>query len=348
LIIVLTDENDCSIVPGGQSYLVLQSQLGDVPFRMPLATSACARDPNDACCMSCAQWSVPAGCPDPALDSSCGQNGGFYMEAQDALNVRCFDQKRRFGYDSLAPLERYARGFGSTTIAGAGGHDLPNPLFSSNRPLGHVFVTVVAGVPPMLVARKASDEAPEYATVRELEESDAFARMLGDPARGITPDPHMVESIYPRTGLPDGDAAPNADPIHGHELWPTNARNDLQYACIFAMSEPTPCAAIPKDGCECGQYSLAMQKPVCQAPDGPPRSASTTQYRTQAYPGPRLLALARQLGDQGIITSACAGPRDDPTSAAYGYRPAVAAIIERLRTAFDSGLPTLEDLAGVQ
>lgn len=56
VILALTDENDCSIRVGGQSWLVSSRTE-----TMTRASSACAENPNDACCYPC-PGVVPDGC----------------------------------------------------------------------------------------------------------------------------------------------------------------------------------------------------------------------------------------------------------------------------------------------
>jgi len=64
--------------------------------------------------------------------------------------------------------------------------------------------------------------------------------------------------------------------------------------------------------------------PLCDA------ATRTTQVRGKAYPGIRQLAVAKDLGAQGVVASVC--PRTlDATSPDYGYRPAVRALIDRAR-----------------
>src|SRR5205085_5186492 len=61
---------------------------------------------------------------------------------------------------------------------------------------------------------------------------------------------------------------------------------------------------------------------------------STTQVRGKAYPTIRQFSVVRALSDkgQGIIASLC--PRSlDKNNQDYGYRPAVRAIVDRLKNA---------------
>ena len=180
--------------------------------------------------------------------------------------------------------------------------------------------------------------------------SDTMARKVGgvehynpwflqpDPApSGFAQDPLMIESIDPRTGTnpatnsalaPESAGEPTANPVNGHE-WTIAGKNDLQYACIFEL--PTPKQCVNADSCDCSTADKdGTNNPLCQSGSG----YGTTQYRAKAYPGRRQLATLRGVevlsSGQAIAASIC--PANTKTEGAdYGYRPAIATIIERLR-----------------
>jgi hypothetical protein len=99
---MLSDENDCSIVDenGDLGWYVSTTSDG-----MARATSICATNPNDECCRSCAS-NAPVGCPTNDQDSEC-QKGTYVLNTEDKIDLRCWDQKRRFGIDFLYPTQRY-------------------------------------------------------------------------------------------------------------------------------------------------------------------------------------------------------------------------------------------------
>ena len=98
-IVMLTDENDCSIRDDGSSWLV--GRTGD-GFRAPRSATICDSNPNDKCCRSCLSGPT-ADCPrDPICDSA----GPYLDPANDHINLRCYNQKARFGIDLLQPIER--------------------------------------------------------------------------------------------------------------------------------------------------------------------------------------------------------------------------------------------------
>src|SRR6185436_7113319 len=97
----------------------------DAARGMTRASSACASDPNSACCYSCS-FATPAGCPAREQDPACcppgGAGAGCEMsplipptEEQTRLgsNLRCYDQKRKYGYEYLYPIQRYVLGLTS-------------------------------------------------------------------------------------------------------------------------------------------------------------------------------------------------------------------------------------------
>ena len=88
---MLTDENDCSIRDDEFGHLLANNNTH--PTR---ATSACAKDPNDRCCLPCEV--AVEGCPDPKTDAACAA-GNRLKPRGGSQNLRC-RQKRRYGYDS--------------------------------------------------------------------------------------------------------------------------------------------------------------------------------------------------------------------------------------------------------
>ena len=195
---------------------------------------------------------------------------------------------------------------------------------------------------------------------------DPFNPNVRDPVTGktgIAPlDPLMIESNKPRFGL--GQPA-RKHPITGETLgdewnsingsdWTTKrvkgagTAQDLEYACIFALpddEDPRDCDAIIKaagTSCECADDAEDSKNPLCAIPKDPANRATGTfgsfdpkhlQYRAKAYPGTRYLEVLRGVGEQAIVASICAANLDPKKkdAADYGYRPAVAAIVDRLK-----------------
>ena len=360
-IILLSDENDCSIRDGGYAYIA-----ADGGFPMSRPRSECDADPNDACCLPCgAQSECPA-------DPSCDANDGKLTDEEDSFNLRCFRQKERFGLDLLYPIQRYVDGLTKREIPNRNGEAVPNPIFSDLDPMdgnsnirdtGLVFFAGIVGVPWQDIARQDAAGQPDLLAgldrngdpvggFKNAEELDLPASglpstwdaIVGDVDGYVDPaDPHMRESVdarggtNPITGMPlAAPGSPNGtDPINGHEWTPTQ-RNDLQYACIFPLLPGTErdCAAIGTN-CDCKDPDEDLDNPLCEVPPG--GAQATQQVRAKAYPGLRQLQVIKNLGAQGIVGSVCPAQLDparegDPD---YGYRPAIGAIIDRLKTVFD-------------
>jgi len=199
-----------------------------------------------------------------------------------------------------------------------------------------VFLAVIGGVPWQLLTADPKDNNAPFKT--KLDGAD-WGRILGkDPSTyqlaGI--DPHMIESVEPRAGIACGSGAgTSCDPIHGRE-WDTHTspvKIDLQYACTFELPSAKDCS-LPanKDACDCDKPT---DSPLCDS------SNKTTQTRGKAYPTISQLAVAKALGDQAIVSSICPpdpknkqlNGQDNPF---YGYRPAVRAIIDRLKNSLAS------------
>ncbi|MGC4091498.1 MAG: hypothetical protein QM756_27190 [Polyangiaceae bacterium] len=352
-IVILSDENDCSIKDGELGYLASSSSLNGTAFHMPRATSACAATPNDACCRSCASTLNPAGCTSVAEDTECIK--GTYVAADDDLNLRCYNQKQRFGLDLLYPLQRYLAGLTESQVATRAGVLAPNPLFqapanSTHRDPSHVFLLGIVGVPWQDVSDDASRSDSvrlRYLSAAELERQGRFTMMLGDNG-GKPTDGLMFESIVDRSSLgfpahpltgealaPSTSTNPKQNSMNGHE---TNmvANTDLQFACIFPLTTPRTCNET-STACDCIPADVTYNRALCQPPTGGP--AASTQYFAKAYPSLRQLDLIRQFGgitNNSIAASICpkvqssSAPTTDPN---YGYNPAVSALVDRMKTA---------------
>lgn len=352
-IVVLSDENDCSIVDGDIGWIIGSSVVVTRQFRMPAATSTCATDANSPCCRSCGvkENTIPAGCVPLAQDPVCF-NGGTLSATDDPLNLRCWDQKRRFGIDLLYPVQRYVSGLTARTVKNRAGNDVPNPLFfetatsPQRRDASRVFTLGIVGVPWQDVATPASltGTGLEVLTAQQLNDAGRWPVILGDPSKRVAPlDKLMVESESPRVGTspiidsplaPATSQNPQENPINGHEYTPSPTAGDLQYACIYQLPTPVVCTATGA-ACDCVPDSnggttaiAAANRPLCQPPSG--GSPGTTQYYAKAYPGLRELQLLRDLGDGGIVASLCAKDPLDTTHSAFGFKPAFDALINRM------------------
>jgi len=344
-IIVLSDENDCSLRDDGMAWLVSRT----VPmFR---STSACAKNSNDKCCQSCAGTRT-AGCPDPMKDAECSK--GALDVAEDDLNLRCWQQKRRFGVDFMYPIQRYVEALQSRTVTARDGKSVANPLFAAPagalaRDRSLVYLAGIVGVPWQDIADDASltGNGLRYLTAAELVERGRWPVILGDPEASppLPPtDPFMLETPLERTELPvpqsnpivpeqhliaASSSNPQANNINGHEQRNIGQR-DLQYACTFPLDQPRVCdqAALEADeGCDCYEDDRQYNRPVCQPPSGGP--LDIVQYYGRAYPAVRHLQLLEQVGDSGIVASIC--PKlFDKSASDYGYNPAVEALNSRI------------------
>ena len=352
-IIMLSDENDCSITQGGQFWLAADS--GAFKYR---PTSSCESDPNSECCYSCAQGQV-AGCPDKATECAGPPPGG------DSANLRCWDQKRRAGIDFLYPVDRYVEGLSKPQVT-TGYNDCDaqkedNPLYidvkGEGRPVrdrSMVFFAGIVGVPWQDVATSAetcaldpsacppADGSLKYLTASQMAAQGRWTTILGEPVN-VTPshcesrdvstrhqyrnpqDPFMIETVFERSGTNPitGDSLPGANAINGNDYSTVyGAENsDLQYACVFDTTS-NPCDS---GACDCEtDADISSGKPLCQS--------KGVQDKAKAYPGTRLLSALKGYGDNSVVASICpktlnAGASD------FGYRPAVSALVDRLKGA---------------
>ena len=369
-VIALTDEDDSSADPltvGGQGWAFMSNQFpGSTQLRAdqksttaPRPTTACATNPGSPDCTSCG-FAATCNASDPACqkiknDPNCTTNGGYYGATEDQLNVRFHRMKERYGIDPQYPIKRYVDGFtkfkvpdrtvehqikaaaqpgGRRDIQGyIGAGKCTNPLFAqklpsnagdelcnlqrSTRSSDLIFFAVVGGVPNELLPPVGSEDRPNWNKILgQAPESYNYT--------GI--DSHMIQSVNPRPGLATTGnvrGKNDADPISGGE-WDTKA-DDLQYACTFELPTARTCTA-QDTSCDCADDKKIP--PLCGATLG-------QQVRAKAYPTTREFMVVRALNDNGIIASLCpitldATKKNDPT---YGYNPAVAAIINRLKNA---------------
>jgi hypothetical protein len=360
-IIMLADENDCSIRDGGQFYFAGQIyQPGtNNPYHLPPARAACASDPNSKCCRSCGQD------PGDGCDAGADMCDDSLSALQDNINLRCWDQKRRFGIDFLWPTDRYTTALSSPQVTDRFGNVVSNPLFidlnpdddnNAVRDPGLVFIAGIIGVPWQDIARKNENGQPDllaglnqegeavggFQSGAELAVNGTYDVILGDPTcyheSGCLPtDPLMIESVAARTGANPvtGEAlVTSSDPlgnsINGHE-YDIPQRDDLQYACVFDLVDATSLMPIQRDctgqqNCDCNDPD--NDNPLCYQ-----GGFGQTQYKAKAYPGIRELSVLKSVGTQGIVGSICPAQQNDPTSLNFGYRPAVGAIVERLKQA---------------
>jgi hypothetical protein len=104
-IIMLSDENDCSFVTENG---FIGAYAASINLSLAKGSSQCDSNPNDQCCYTCAS-------PKPDNCAS-GCDGS---PADDKINLRCFNQKKRFGVDFLYPTARYVNALKSQSICPA-------------------------------------------------------------------------------------------------------------------------------------------------------------------------------------------------------------------------------------
>ncbi len=317
-VIVVTDEEDSWSDPmwrGGQGWRTRYQKNGwSTGGQLPRATSACDADANSPDCKQC-------GDPGTSGDPSCVK--GLYTQAEDILNVRYTDDmKRRYGISPQFPIQRYVDGLRAALVPDRSGKSCTNPIYAGKLPadakgdLCHlargprtsdlVFFAVIGGIPVDLVQANVD-----------------WTKVLGrDPQHfdksGI--DPRMIQSTTPRGVAGDWNTATS------------NGYLDLQYACTFDLQQPKDCSAPNAGSCDCGRRDdgVYSSSPLC-APNPNDGMRPTLQVRGKAYPTIRELRVAKGMDENGIVASLC--PKTlDPKSEDFGYRPAVRAIIDRLKT----------------
>ena len=238
-----------------------------------------------------------------------------------------------------------------------------NPLFAASLPTDAtqelcalprgprtpdlVYFGAITGVPHQLLqVDPTNPDSPQKDT---LSETDWLAITGADPDHYdfTGADPHMLESSDPRaTGCPP-TSNDNCDAINGREYQTfttatggVQGKQDMEFACIFPFVDPTTGQAAPKDctlpqytdACDCAAGNIHQDTPLC-AKDAT-GAYTTTQLQGKAYPALRELEVAHGMGAQGIVSSLCPihpSPVGGLTDPLFGYRPAVNAIVDRLK-----------------
>jgi hypothetical protein len=328
-IVMLSDENDCSAQIGSQTWVAFNIEDTRPMFK---GSSTCAEDPNGKCCYSC-PLGPPEGCePDP----TCRENLNRLPSELDGQNLRCFDQKRRFGVDFLYPTQRYVNALTQTELCWSAldlslqdcdEQDIfPNPLFVSGRLPSQVLLAGIIGVPTQaLDAGNTTGAAPgsipgavRFKTYEELSAGGVWDQILGSPGvawqerKGSRPEvpssppvpaalPQMVESPSPRMGVRAGNALNGReyDTLQGSATDADSAprADDLQYACISPLPVPRDCAALNPDRDNCDCFAGVNNRPLCEQTPGT-SLAGTTQYWAKAYPGLRELQVLKDYGER--------------------------------------------------
>jgi hypothetical protein len=181
-IVMLTDENDCSVADGWQNHIALQSYAGTVPWHLPRATSACWSDPASPDCMSCGQG-------DHTSDPECAK--GLYEDADDSLNLRCYRQKQRFGIDFLYPIRRYVNALSKKTFSASDVQFPVNPGFAADKGLNPIFC-------PRYKTPDGKDapDPTECSTVMRDAKLVFFTAIVGVPWQDIANDPTDLKKGY--------------------------------------------------------------------------------------------------------------------------------------------------------
>jgi hypothetical protein len=143
-------------------------------------------------------------------------------------------------------------------------------------------------------------------------------------------------SICPPTEGGSVAGQPLCDPINGRER--NTSEDDLQFACIFDLKPQyngigKDCTLPQHEGaCDCAPGALNAGTQLCDS------VTPTLQVYGKAYPSLREMSIAKAMSEsgptnQGIVSSLCPihVSESTPGDPLYGYRPAVNAIVDRLK-----------------
>ncbi|HET7543306.1 MAG TPA: hypothetical protein VFK05_25710 [Polyangiaceae bacterium] len=351
-IVILSDENDCSIRDDSVGWFV-----GSQTLRMPRSTTACDSNPNDPCCRSCAliESLPPGSCQLLSADANCkavtsGQSYATWDVLHDSLNLRCFAQQKRFGFDLLYPIERYSDALSNPKVRNRAQALVDNPLLAARDGKGPrsatlISVSLIVGAPWQdLAATESLSSGPiRYLDGAALESNGRWPLLLGNRALNLPPsDPFMIESSEPRAGqnpltqtpiVSYTSTNPTANVINGHEQ-NIPQLDDLQFSCTFPLFAPRTCLS-GDPACDCAPDKqgkldalIATNTPLCQPPGG--GAVTNTQYFGKGYPGTRELGFAKLLGARAVPASICPRTLSDENSPDFAYNPAFSALLTRI------------------
>jgi hypothetical protein len=220
-IVMLTDENDCSLRDTDVGWVAAA-----LKYSIATGSVQCQTNPNDKCCYSCTTngpLECESGCPN-------GTAPGVHDSAFQG-NLRCWQQKRRFGYEFMYPVSRYVVGLTKPRLCpdqtfgdmdcdctyaksiGAscnpGSRNLPNPLFSTvigtdnsgnsvlaaaqvkpRADTSSIFLMGILGVPWQDVGYVDSSGNLAYIPVTDA----AWTSGTNASAAPVTPAPHGIWS----------------------------------------------------------------------------------------------------------------------------------------------------------
>lgn len=248
-IVVLTDENDCSIMDGGDYYANagVGYLLSSTTAPMRAATAACDTNPNDPCCASCLYADNPdalSDCKDPNAFAACTDGiNTVKAPVDDQANVRCFQNMKRFGLDLLYPVSRYVSALRDTTIVDARtSQEVDNPLLVGQkdgrriaRDPSWVFFAGITGIPWQNIATPESLENAntlKYLKASELSNPniqdgegyiDRWALILGTPNKAANSHDCYVSSDASCGKAP----VPPRDPFMIESILPRSGTNPL-------------------------------------------------------------------------------------------------------------------------
>ncbi len=300
-VIILSDENDASLKPAGLNWLPWGYGKG----QMQRGWAGCENVPDDFepespvdfvklhdeyKCYSCFEKGDDPNCKLPWPTDPLNND-------VDGRNLRAMRQTNRYGYNFLWGRQRYVDAFTKGQVFGSDNKLAANPVFAGGfRTTDLIVVATIVGVPQQLVANPDG-------TPKELTDDD-WIKIQGPVGQR---DPHMIESIKPRDGIPRFAGDRTIDPINGGDRDIADG-DDLQYACIEERSAPGA-------NYDCEGTEPEKKNPLC--------AAGNTQPFFKAYPGLRHLRIAKDLGISGYLASICA----------RSYKPAIQGITNKLKEA---------------
>jgi hypothetical protein len=339
------------------NYVAGLANRNGAEFRLSSGTLTCEMDPFASQCVDCISDSTGPGCHQ-------------LPKTEDALNTRCYNQKKRFGVSMLYPEQRYVDGLSSSTVWDRYGQTQTNPLFDdlpyqlaslrstdpsrsdydpdALKKLGRekmparspssVLLTSIVGVPWQDLAKDPKDLGKGLKTPLGDEQGNVvdWSMIVGDPrspdpALRLPKDPLMIET--PNTRFDQPLTHPSSGEQLSNNTW--NPINGFEWNTgnadlQYSCIFPLRVPIQDSDLCSTGDKHPLCEK---QPEDVAPPGGDNgkTQYRSGARPPTRILTVMSKLQPQSaLVGSICAANVTDTSMANFGYTPIMKTLYQRI------------------
>ena len=301
------------------------------------------RIPNDPCCQSCGESEHRTPVALRFRKTPSARRAQRWTAADDDLNLRCFEQKARFGFDLLYPTARYVSGFGDGAVPNRAGVAGAQSLCSIAT--ARTAIARCSRWPSSPACRGKTWPRPQPDLGTRLEFLDGpeacAAATLAAPGRRSKPLLATDRSVHARVGraLVGKNPITQASIVRqrlGRPARPTpstaTSRRRLVGICSTPARSccPSPWPATPPRP-RLARAATATTELTSNRPSAIPRRRRrrTTQYLRQSYPALRELTGRTRARSPHGARLRVRQQHARRHASDYGYRPVFGAIGRR-------------------